>query len=133
MNNRQYRDFGRIVSVLAHTENFHDLPLRFVRMTLAPSIQLGNYHMVPREAGFFIWGLLSDEASERYERTGTIAAGDLNSGNNLWIFYMAALGSAYRVARVAQKVLTAKYRRPGRSRRHWKGGRVQEWKCAKID
>ena len=134
MNNRQYRDFGRIVSVLAHTENFRDLPLKFVRTSLVPSVQLGNYRMVPREAGFYIWGLLSDEASEQYERTGTIAGGDLNSGPNVWIFYMAATGSAFRVARDAQWFLSKRYpNNIAKSRRHWKGGRVQEWKRAKTD
>lgn len=120
------------MAVLSQVENFRKLPLEFVHMSLAPSVMFGNYRMVPQEAGFFIWGFLDDAASERYATEGKIAEGDLGQGENLWVFYMGALGSSFRVAREAQKYLSERYpNATARSRRHWKDGRVQEWKRAK--
>ena len=132
MKARQYRDFGKILAVLSQVENFRKLPLEFVHMSLAPSVMYGNYQMVPQQAGFFIWGFLDDEASEQYAQEGRFPPEALGQGKNLWVFYMAALGSSFRVAREAQRYLSSRYPNAiAKSRRHWKDGRVQEWKRAK--
>lgn len=84
--------------------------------------------MDPPNGGFFVWGLLSDEASKRYGETGRLNTADLNTGGNIWVFYMASKRPV-ETARKAQRFLSQRYPNAvARSRRHWKDGRTQEWK-----
>ena len=65
-------------------DNLHDLDLENY---IKPSIFLNQYkkhYHNNKLIGFTNWGLLSDEAHNKFKQTGLIDNKDWKSGNNLW-------------------------------------------------